>query len=103
MLWTTRMPVMFSLSAPLTMDMATRTRMNALRANGCHTAMMSTSMGMVTMEMRPSLRLSTISMTTMPASESMSPRVITTSAMNSCSWPESPWTRDIMRPTSVLS
>ena len=100
---TTRTPVMFSLSAPFTMDIAVRTRRNAFTAKGCHMPIVKPSMGSTVSVISPSFRFITSSATMMPARLSRSAVVIMTTAISSWSCHTSPCTRDIMRPTSVLS
>ena len=103
MAWTTRTPVMFSFSAPLTIDAARRAFRYRLLASGCQMAMMTASKGTTAIVISASFTLMISKKTTMPTRLSISPSVITIRVPNSWSWPTSPWTRDMRRPTSVRS
>ena len=87
---TTLTPVIFSFREPFTMDMARRTVMNAFRANGCQTTIINVSTGRTLIVINPSLKLSRSNAMTIPSRLNNSPKVITTSAANSCSWETSP-------------
>ena len=100
---TTRTPVMFSFSAPFTMDIAVRIRRNAFTANGCHIAIVSASIGSTAIVIRPSFRFRMSSITTIPPRLSRSAAVMIITVISSWSCHTSPCTRDIIRPTSVLS
>ena len=94
---------MFSFSEALTTEIVARALMNVLLANGCHRAIAMASSGRTASASSPS-RTSSSSITTMiPPRLRKSPMVMTMVPRNSCSWYTSPCTRDMMRPTSVLS
>ena len=101
--WTTRTPVMFSFSDALTTEIVARAWMNVFLAKGCHTAIAMASSGRTASASSPSCRSSSSITATIPPRLRKSPTVMTMVPRNSWSWYTSPCTRDMMRPTSVLS
>ena len=102
-LCTTRTPEMFSLNAAFTMEIRLLISLKVLFAYFCQITITAIKTGSTAMVMSPNSRSITRRAMTIPIRLNSSPRLMTTSAANSCSWPTSPWTRDMSRPTSVLS
>ena len=101
--WTVRTPLMFSASAPLTMELVWRARMKAFFANGSQNMRTTNSAKTTDRVKSPNFALSDTSTVTIPSSKMMSPIAVTVVSRNSCNAPTSLWRRAMRRPTSVLS
>ncbi len=100
---TVRTPWMPSASAPFRVELVIRARRKAARARGSQTMRTATRIGTTESVSRPSRQSSTSSTTVMPTSRTRSPIANTEVSRNSWSACTSPCSRDIRRPTSVLS
>ena len=83
MLCTTRTPDMFSLSAPLTIEIVRLTSTKPRRAKGCQTITIRTKTGTNAIEIRPSSRLIVTTTATIRVRLSRSPTVMTAMERNS--------------------
>ena len=92
-----------SASAPLVTELVSCAAMNASLARGSQNSRTTNSTGMVDMVSRPRRKSSAKSTKTIPNSSAMSPTESTEVSRNSCMELTSPCSRDISRPTSVLS
>ena len=101
--WMVRTPCTFSASAPLTIELVSRARMNALLARGSQTIRTPISTGTTERVSRPRRRSRNSRTVTMPMRRTKSPIAKMEVSRNSCSALTSPWSRDMSRPTSVLS
>ncbi len=103
MLCTARTPLIPSASAPFVVDCASCAAMKASRARGSQISRTTKSTGITESVSRPSCQSSQTITPTMPKRSAMSPTESTEVSRNSCIEFTSPCSRDISRPTSVLS
>ena len=103
-LWITRTPETFSCRLALTIAIAWRTRMNALRARDCHSAITATNTGMTVNVMSASCTSRYIRKTITSPRLTKSCRTVNSPVVSSsCRTVTSFWTRDMTRPTSFRS
>ncbi len=103
MLCTARTPLMPSASAPLATEFVSCAAMKASRARGSQISRTTNRTGSTESVSRPRRKSSNSITKTMPKSSAMSPTESTEVSRNSCIELTSPCSRDISRPTSVLS
>ena len=101
--WMVRTPCTFSASAPFTIELVSRARRKARLAWGSHTMRTASRTGTTERVSSPSSKSSASSTVTMPTRSTKSPIAKMEVSRNSCRALTSPWSRDISRPTSVLS
>jgi len=101
--WTVRMPLMFSARAPLTIDEASRARLNVSLTLGSHSARSPISAGSTVRVSRPSFRFIASSTAITVTRMTMSAKAPIEPSRNSCSAFTSPCSRAMIRPTWVWS